>query len=428
MAKILVTSIPAWSKSTGYDSFSTLFEGNREHEIANLYMRAELPDSGVCARYFRILEGKVVKSVFRLNIATGSCVTVQSANDGNAELKAEKKRYAYFSRNRNSIFLAGRELAWKIGNWKSDELKAFLDDFHPDILVFPIESYIYFNRINEFIIDYCRPKRVIGIFWDDNFTYKQSNKILYKIGRFFTRRSVKRLVKKCNEILAICPKMKKECDREFGINSTIVTKPIISLPSSLKPYAPTTPLRLIYTGKLNIGRDKAIVAIVRALKIINQNGCKAYIDIYTQTNLTDEQVRLLAVYGVSFLKGAIPQNQVKEEQAKSDILVFVEDVYDKNNKIARLSFSTKITDYLSQGRCILAIGPSDIASIEYFSEEKAAIVCNTEDEVLEALQRVIDSPELLTEYAANARLCGERNHDMLHIKSLFMEKLLGENL
>ena len=428
MARILVTSIPAWSKSTGYDSFSTLFEGNREHEIANLYMRAELPDSEVCSQYFRILEGKVVKSVFWRNITTGSCVTVQSANDGNAELKAEKKRYAYFSKNRNSIFLLGRELAWKMGNWKSNELKAFLGEYHPDILVFPIESYIYFNRINEFIIDYCKPKRVIGILWDDNFTYKQNNKISYKIGRFFTRRSVKRLVKKCDEILTVCPKMKKECDSEFGINSTIVTKPIISLPSSLKPYTPTTPLRLIYTGKLNIGRDKAIMAIVRALKIINQNGCKAYIDIYTQTDLTDEQVRLLTVYGTSFLKGVIPQNQVKEEQAKSDILVFVEDIYDKHNKTARLSFSTKITDYLSQGRCILAIGPSDIASIEYFSEEKAAIVCNVEDEILKALQRVVDSSELLTEYAVNARLCGERNHSMLHIKTLFMEKLLGESL
>lgn len=428
MAKFLVTSIPAWSKSTGYDSFSTLFEGNGEHEIANLYMRAELPDSEVCSLYFRILEGKVVESVFRRNITTGSYVIAQSGNDGSAELREEKKRYAYFSKNRNFIFLAGRELAWKMGNWKSDELKTFLDGYHPDILVFPIEGYIYFNRINEFIINYCKPKRVIGILWDDNFTYKQSNKISYKIGRFFTRRSVKRLVKKCDEILAICPKMKKECDSEFGINSTIVTKPIMSLPSSLKPYTPTTPLRLIYTGKLNIGRDKAIMAIVRALKIINQNGCKAYIDIYTQTNLTNEQVELLAVYGTSFLKGVIPQNQVREEQAKSDILVFVEDIYDKHNKTARLSFSTKITDYLSQGRCILAIGPSDIASIEYFLEEKAAIVCNTEDAVLEALQNVIDSPELLTDYAKNARLCGERNHNMLYIKSLFIEKLLGESM
>lgn len=428
MAKILVTSIPAWSKSTGYDSFSTLFEGNKKHEIANLYMRAELPDSEVCSRYFRILEGKVVKSVFRRNIITGSCVTVGTSNVTCAELSAEKKRYAFFLRNRNFLFLSIRELAWKMGNWKSNELIAFLDNYHPDILVFPIESYIYFNRINEFLIDYCKPKRVVGIFWDDNFTFKQSNKISYKIERLFTRCSVNRLVKKCDEILAVCPKMKKECDSEFGINSTIITKPIISLPLSSDPYMPACPLRLIYTGKLNIGRDKAIMAIVRALSILNQNGCKAYIDIYTQTNLTDQQVRLLNVYGTSFLKGVIPQNQVKKEQAKSDILVFVEDIYDKHNKTARLSFSTKITDYLSQGRCILAIGPSDIASIEYFLEEKAAIVCNTEDEVLRALQKITESPELLTKYAFNARLCGERNHNKLYIQSLFMEKLLGGGL
>ena len=32
---------------------------------------------------------------------------------------------------------------------------------------------------------------------------------------------------------------------------------------------------------------------------------------------------------------------MKEEQIKSDILVFVEDIYDIHNKTARLSFSTK---------------------------------------------------------------------------------------
>ena len=170
------------------------------------------------------------------------------------------------------------------------------------------------------------------------------------------------------------------------------------------------------------------MAIVRALKKINEKGCKAYLDIYTQTLLTEVQVKQLAVDGTSYLKGTIPQDQVKEEQIKSDILVFVEDIYDIHNKTARLSFSTKITDYLSQGRCILAIGPNDIASMEYFTEQKAAIICNTEDEILTRLQNLIENPTLQREMATNARICGEKNHNADMIKKIFFNKVLGDKL
>ena len=50
----------------------------------------------------------------------------------------------------------------------------FLEEFKPDILLFSIESYIYFNRINKYIIEKCKPSLVVGFLWDDNFTYKQS--------------------------------------------------------------------------------------------------------------------------------------------------------------------------------------------------------------------------------------------------------------
>ena len=112
MARILVTSIPAWSKNTGYDSFSTLFEGNTEHEVANIYTRADLPDSDVCSRSFSILDGRVVKSVFKRTFETGSCVDVHSLSDDNATLKSAKTRYAYVSNLRTQLFLRARDFAW----------------------------------------------------------------------------------------------------------------------------------------------------------------------------------------------------------------------------------------------------------------------------------------------------------------------------
>ena len=50
----------------------------------------------------------------------------------------------------------------------------------------------------------------------------------------------------------------------------------------------------------------------------------------------------------------------------ADVVVFAEALEGKEANIAKLSFSTKITDYISNGKCVLAIGKRYIAPIDYF--------------------------------------------------------------
>ena len=37
--------------------------------------------------------------------------------------------------------------------------------------MFSIESYIYFNRINRYIIEKCKPSLVVGFLWDDKLRF-----------------------------------------------------------------------------------------------------------------------------------------------------------------------------------------------------------------------------------------------------------------
>lgn len=414
MKKILVSTIPAWNQISGANTFSTLLEGLKGLQIANIYFKAGLPDSKVASRYFQIVESNVIRSIWDRRIKTGqevkSCAGIAQET---ILSQAEKKRYAYFSRNRNPLFLWGRELLWKLGKWRSRELDTFLDDFHPDVFIFSIGSYAYFNRVNYYIIKYCKPRKVIAFWWDDNFTYRQRNNWVYYISRYFIRRSAKRLMRETTDVLAISPKMKKECDAFFSVNSIVITKPIRLTEKPGYRYNPNRPIRLLYTGSMAIGRQKSLIAIANALKIINQNEQHAYLDIYSQTILSAKDMALLNIPGSCSIKGSIPQSEVFEEQIKSDILVFVESF---ENRIARLSFSTKITDYLSANRCILAIGPEDISSIEYLKEEDAAIICTSETSIFENLSKLINTPQLIIEYAEKGWGCGTKNHNVDNIK------------
>ena len=191
MKKVLILSVPAWNKKSGSDTFSSLMDGYGADNVANIYIRESLPDSPVCNNYFRISENAVLKSVFKRNLKTGKKVsTVQEFDDNKENERITEERYKKLSSKKNFILSIARELVWKFGHWKTKELNAFIDEFKPDVVFFAMEGYIHINRISRYVIKRSGAKG-IGYFWDDNFTYKQSKKLGYKIYRFFQKNSIK---------------------------------------------------------------------------------------------------------------------------------------------------------------------------------------------------------------------------------------------
>ena len=428
MKNILVSNIPAWSKASGSDTMSSLLEGYDKDKLACLYVKADVSDSPVCDRYFHIIESRVVRSVLKKGIETGEEYNLSSLvsplSTDNSEQLEENKRINSFRNKRLTIFLLGRELLWKLGNWKSRALNAFLDDFKPEVLFFPIEGYIYFNRINEYIIKRCKPKKVIGYMWDDNFTYKQEPYCgpLSKLMRFLQRRSVKRLVKKCDTVFAICPKMKREVDETFGINSVLLTKPVKD--SIFKDYEPSSPVNIVYTGNLLYGRFESIENVVNAIKAVNQKEKRVLLHIYTQTYLTERQRKKIDVPDCSVLHGAVPQSEVKSIQDKSDVLLFVESLSGRK-PIARLSFSTKLTDYFAAGKCIWAIGNKDLGPIEYIKECDAGLVSTSRSEIMTALRDIAENPGVVSEYARRCYDCGQQRHSKDLVKETFAKSVIN---
>ena len=421
--KVLVCSIPCWNKKIGSDTFSSLMEGYDTDKIANLYIRDGMPDSNVCNNYFCISENAVIKSILKRNIVTGKRVfTPNAIQEENTENESIAVRYKGTSAKRNYLMIFAREFLWKLGKWKSKELDKFLEDFSPDTVFFAMEGYTHFNRINRYILKKTGAKGV-GYFWDDNFTYKQSKSLMHRIYRFFQRRDLKKTVKLCSEFFAIAPKTKKEADEFFGINCEILTKPIEFNESGFVEYTPSSPIKMLYTGKLIIGRFDTIKTIGKALDEINKDAVKIELYIYTTTEFGEEETKDLSKH--VHLLGAIPQNEVASVQQKADVLLFAEAVSGENSRIARLSFSTKITDYFRSGKCIFAVGDRDIAPMEYLKSEDAALTATSYDEIVKALESIAENPVLISEYAKKAYECGKKNHDKEDIKKKLFDTLNG---
>lgn len=214
---------------------------------------------------------------------------------------------------------------------------------------------------------------------------------------------MKYIVEHSVKLMVIAPKQKEEYNRIFGIDSVVMTKGIDFEP--FESYQVGNPIRMVYTGKLIIGRWKSLAAIADAFQKINQNGIRIKLDIYTTDSLTDEQNKLLNRNGCS-VKGALTLEQVKTVQKEADILVFAESLEKKFKNIARLSFSTKITDYLRSGKCIFAIGDKDIAPIDYFNRYDSAVTATTYEEIENKLIELVNVPNIVLEYAKKAYNCG----------------------
>ena len=417
--KVLVVGINPWIDNTGINTLVNFFEDWDKNAIAHLYTRAGRPNTHICDRFFRISEPKVMKSVLNRRLRTGEVVT--NAQCDEKDTVQEKRIYA---RKHTAIMTLARELVWLLGKWKSKELDQFLDDYDADVLFFPIYSTVYMNRLQNYIKQRTN-KPVVLYISDDNYSYQSISKTPISLfSRWWLRIHERKLFNSASRVMVITEKQKEEYDTMFGKNCIVMTKGIDFSNIPFEEKHVNHPIKMVYTGKLIIGRWLSLAKIAEALGQINQEQIKMELDIYTTDTVTPKQQKALNQNGCS-LKGSLSLNDVQRVQKAADILVFVESLEKKYRYTARLSFSTKITDYLKNGKCIFAVGDKDIAPIDYFQRNDSAVTATTYDEIEEKLKMLAEDPSLIMAYSKKAYHCGRRNHSKERMKKILFETING---
>jgi len=413
--KVLVVSINGWRDNTGINTLISFFEDWDIDAIAQIYTRDVLPNTRVCNKFFRISEKKLIKSIFKRNVHSGT--VVQNTPD-----IAGVDANSLYNLKHNHLMSFAREIVWMIGNWRTKELKCFLDEYEPDVLFFPTYASTYMNRLQLFIAEYTK-KPIVLYASDDNYSYLSVNKDpLSLLMRMMTRKHQLKLFKRASKVLVISPKQKEEYDKQFNISCDVMTKGIdYSTVKYLEPLL-HDPIRIVYTGKLIIGRWKSLASIASAVRAINKVEVKAVFDIYSPDVLTEKQLRLLNQKG-SVTHDAVSLEESRKIQEEADILVFVESLDKKYRYKARLSFSTKLTDYFKSSKCIFAVGDKDIAPIDYLQKNDAAIIATSYDQVYDKLNSLIDSKEMIVRYSKKAYECGLKNHDVFKRREILNKAL-----
>lgn len=430
--KILILSWEPWNNTNTFgNSYSAIWDGMNNVEIANIYCRYGHPYNDIVSRYFQITEKTLIKNLIYKNIPSGKEIfydkeahqdsdigSAQSVNDlSNKQLKIVN----WIRTHRLQILFWVRDLIWNICRWKSKALNDFVDSFNPDIIFVPIYYSTYLNDMCVHLKKYSG-KKMVGYISDDNYTLKQFNlSPFYWIDRLIKRPHIKKVIKNCEFIYTITDRQKEEYEKIFNIECKLLWK---GANFSKKPAeaCKSIPVKIVFMGNLGLERWKTLAGIVKELSIINANECKANLFIYSLTPRTTKMEHALNVEGTSQIMPVAAPEEVEGILADANIVLHVEPYKLKYRLMYRHSFSTKIVDYFHCGRCILAVG-GNTGTMDYLRRNDAAIVITDKKQLAKILSIILFDDVKLNDYSFNAWNCGVKNHQLSKIQRGLYEDL-----
>lgn len=395
---ILVISRSPWRNDNSFgNTYSNIFDGMKDVSIANIFLADGAPDgeNTVVEEYFQVSESEMIKSLTHIGrkVLVGGSVHVQKSNRSSKGC-SESKQITVAKKRRWSIFFIAREMIWKYGRINTEQLLSFVNDFNPDIIFLPFYYAKYVDRVAILLQERFNIPMVLEASIDI-YTLKQlSFDPFFWINRFLIRQMIRKTVKHSEKLYVISEKMKEEYEKILRIKCGVLYKFPDTSRLTRAYKNKNEKIVYLYTGNIGNGRWKTLGKLGEM--IFKHNAGKMV--IYTPTVVSEKMKKALEYCEV---KPPVSQSRVVELQNDADVLVHAESFGLKDRLEVRYSISTKIMDYISCGRCILAIGPKGIASIDFLSENELALVCCSEEEIEKVVEQICEQPGLVNHYAEN---------------------------
>ena len=350
-----------------------------EGRIAQVYFSNLPPDRTVCRKFFRILDADVFKSIFqRRPSCTGSVIDdltpLEADLSENAGGGSLKNMVLGIFRKRWPIAVTMRNAIWSVGKWNTDGFQQWLDDFQPDLIFFQSSHCTFPYKV----VDFIRKRYKIPIIMQTTDDYVSSK---FSLDPFFwcnlagLKKWYAKFARESKAILTIGDKMAEEYAAKFGGNYHVAMNSVDIPAAADAPGAGSDKLSLVYTGNLHSGRFQTLRLLAQTLWRMGGKYQRAHISIYSLVPPTPKELGHISdMQNISYQGALNDPEAVKQVQRDADVLLHVESFRPKDKYITRLSVSTKIPEYMASGACILAVGPMDVASMEYIAKHETGFV------------------------------------------------------
>lgn len=404
---ILVITKAAWDdRLASGNTLSNFFEGWEKDNFFCLYSRNAMPNNKVCNEYLSISPFAIVKNIFRPSkIGSRFFYNNESYQDDDSELKM-----IAVAKQNKTIFQLIYHLLYSTNLWKNNSFKKFIKDSNPDIVFCFGQTDPLTCKALKYVKQHTKAK-IISYFVDDlyknefsfvNVLQRLKNEYLMEISEMSDLR------------YAISQRM---CD-EYN---ELYRKPFHLLHKGCDISEPKAhvnkPIKFVYAGNLFYNRDSILCALASAISKVNEGIPKAYLDIYSSTQVDNIIFSKLNIKGASTLHKARPFDEIKQIMRDADIVLHVESFNKEQMKLVRLSFSTKITDCMQSGSMMMAIGPNTIASIDYATHVPGCIVINNLENLENTIKVLVNHHSVILENAAKTNKYAKENIEIYSLRN-----------
>lgn len=411
--RILVVSNNSFSdvNNNGKTLVSFFLEVPRKY-IAQLYFHNEVPVSPNCSTYYKITDYEILTNVFK--------VLKYIPKRINSSIKEEHDKMPTQITPSMRIF---RDILWKIGKWKSANFLEWLDGYQPQIVFFVAGDSGFTYDIARYIAKRYHAK-IVTYFTDDYILPRLTFSIAWWLRSLYLKEKMRRIIKDSSLLITISEEMRNIYRELFGKDSICLMN--VSEDLCNKNYCHVNSIiKFVYVGTLSYQRENTLNLLANAISNYNKTSeKKAMLEIYLGQTPEKEQIDMLEIPDASCFCGTIGREQVKEVLNASDILVHIESFKGSCKAATRLSISTKIAEYLSVGKCLLAIGPNEVASMRYLNDCAACVT--SPDGIDKMIEKLIND----TVFRENiGRQCREKYEKYLipsYVRMQFMQHLFDE--
>lgn len=403
--RVLVVTYHPWREDISVgNTLSNIFKGMVEKmEFSNIYIRDDKPCNTIVKRFFHISEKELAKSILtRKNIGKEVQAVAENANKENFSVAYNAAR-----RMRWNSMLLIQDMIGVMGCWKSKALDDFVNDINPDIIFGPLGRMPVGNQIMTYLSKkYNIP--LVAYPWDDHFSMnKKSWSPIFWVKLFVERSAIRKCAQQSVFLYCITSLMQKEYSKYFNKECRLLYKGF-DFKEKPRIKQPVGILKIIYMGNIGAGRWKVLKKVAEAVNEINVDEKIYELYIYTLSPKSNRIECALNV-GDSHLMNPVPEKEKMNTLKEADILLHIEPTTTKDRLMFRLSFSTKLVDYLFNAKCVLAMG-GYTASMQYLIENDAGIVELDDKKIKERLSDLSNNRIQITEYAEKAWKCGVKNH------------------
>lgn len=379
MKKILIVSHNALSlHANNGKTLNSLFSSWDQEDVAQIYFQDEVPESDRFFKFFRIRDLDVLRSYFTLDQRSvgGQVAPLLRVVDHYENSGFLKKHLVGMLRKINGFKLLLRDFIYSRRGWDSEGLRDWIRAFSPDSVFFLGGNSVFSFKIAlALAAEFNIP---LDIYLTDDYVINARPK------NFLARYLLKKLTsvyidafRVARHTFVIGESMASKFSERFSrlfypVMNSVFFQP--DLPNSGRYIAGPKTLQIVYAGGLHLGRDESIIRFGEFLNNIRiQGGVDVEFIVYSGSSPSVGLLKSFSSCGIDF-RGMVGHQELLHHLQSSHFVLHVESFDRDYVALTSMSVSTKIPEYLSSGACVLAYGPSELASIKIISENNIGCV------------------------------------------------------